>query len=440
MAENTEEKYINLGFTPYQAAELSQGANAGVNIVYYARKDLFAIQMRQIRIGLMEGLPMEQYADGSYDWFQLEEIRKGLERGVDVSKYAISEISYQKMRQVRKGLESKVDLTPYLNLDAGILRELRLALVSRVNIVPYIKAGYDAEQLKEIRIGLEEKLPITKYLEKEFLGASVHEIYLGLKSGVDVSLYANAQYQWNQMREIRLGMEHRVDVMCYVSPYFSYRQMREIRLGMEAGVNVNSYCNLMYTYTEMRKKRKQLEANGDNSQSGVEICDYGAFKIHISEDVMQAQIEVCDKSKLNLDEIKNALIQSGIRKGVVDKQLQLVVSPEYKKRFTIVAAGKLPQSGKDGWYEFCFETEESRKPKVLKDGSVDYQNADWIQVVEEGQLIAQYHEAELGQDGYNVKGRILPSKRGYEQKVLTGNGFQVSEDNKTLLPCREKLK
>lgn len=67
----------------------------------YAQKDFLAIQMRQIRLGLMENLPVEWYAKTDYDWFQMKEIRLGLEEGVDVSYYRSPMYTALQMRERR---------------------------------------------------------------------------------------------------------------------------------------------------------------------------------------------------------------------------------------------------------------------------------------------------------------------------------------------------
>ena len=45
-------------------------------------------QMRQIEMGLEEGLDVSKYADPKYDFSQMYQIRIGLKRGLDVSVYA----------------------------------------------------------------------------------------------------------------------------------------------------------------------------------------------------------------------------------------------------------------------------------------------------------------------------------------------------------------
>ena len=128
--------------------------------LFFAKKELLAIQMKQIRYGLELGLDVSTYADAKYDWFQMEEIRKGLMGKLDISVYASPDIPYEKMKEIRLGLCDNVDLSMFQNLDAGVLKQLRLALKNDVKIVPYIQMGYDMEQLEAIREALEKKVAI----------------------------------------------------------------------------------------------------------------------------------------------------------------------------------------------------------------------------------------------------------------------------------------
>ena len=78
MSSQDRKDLLLQGFTPDQIYEIEEGIAAGLDIVAFERKEFLAIQMRQIRLGLLEKLPVEFYADPCYDWFQMEEIRLGL--------------------------------------------------------------------------------------------------------------------------------------------------------------------------------------------------------------------------------------------------------------------------------------------------------------------------------------------------------------------------
>lgn len=453
MTEKEQDMQEAEHFTQDQINEIEEGKAAGVDVSVYSKPAFYAIQMRQIRLGLQEGLPVQSYAKPEYDWFQMEEIRKGLREGIDIGIYASPEIPYEKMRQLRKGLKTGVDLSKYLQLDAGILRQLRKALVSRVNIVGYIREGYEPEQLEQIRLAMEKGVDIAPYLVKEFRGASIAEIRQGLEEGLDVSSYAKPEYSWQQMREMRLGLEDRVAISLYAKPLYSWQQMKEIRLGVESGLDVSSYCSLMWTASDMRKKRLALLAGGmpgpQQEEVPAELLDvldgkpdgpeeFADFTVSISQDEMEAYVEIRGNCvSLRREEIERALKQNGVCAGIRAEAVDSLAAGKEFRRPVLVAQGRKAVNGADGWYEYFFRTEEERKPLLLEDGSVDYQNTQWFELVEHGQKVACYHEAEAGTFGYTVTGRALPANRGKEQKILVGKGFMLLPDNKTYLAATD---
>lgn len=420
-----------------QKMEIEAGLDEGLDVSVYAKKEFMAIQMRQIHLGMTEGLDVSEYARPEYDWFQMEEIRKGMNEGIDYKKYAMPSLDYQKMRQIRKGLQQGIDLSKFSKLDAGVLRQLRKAKLGKVEIIDYIKEGYNVEQLEEIRLALEKKLDIKPYLSKEFRGASIQEIYKGIENGVDPKIYATIEYGWQQMREIRLGLEHRVDVTRYINSLFSWQQMREIRLGLEDGIDVTSYCRFLYTATDMAKKRKKLSVGGTDGivDGTAEVLKNKQFVVFISSDEMEARIEVKGEPKdtVSEQEIIDFLKEQGVTKGILETAISRIVNEKKYNTSIVIAQGKASEQGKDGWYEYFFKTTMDRTPRVLEDGTVDYQHIRWYETVEEGQKIACYHEAEYGTPGYTVTGKSLNVKKGKEQNVLSGKGFVLMPDNKTYI-------
>lgn len=434
MTSKEKEYFLKVGFTNEQIEEIAKGKEAGVQTALYANKNFLPIQMRQIRIGLMERLPAQIYAKAEFDWFQMEEIRLGLKSGVDVSRYALAQIPYEKMRQLRKGLEAGINLQSYLKLDAGIMRQLRKGRIAGINLLKYINEGYDAEQLNEIRYSLENNIDIDPYLSKEYRAASITQISKGIARGVDVALYASVQYNWRQMREIRKGLENRVEVEKYRNPYYAWEQMRAIRYGMEQGLDVESYCSLRYTAEEMQRKLQAMldEINREKErilQSQIKSED---FQFDFNANDMEAFVTVLTRDKeVSTKRLLEILEDNGICKGIIDEAVSLIVSGQGYRKAVLVARGLLPDKGKDGWYEYFFNTDTERKPKVLKDGSVDYQNINWFEMVKEGQKLAVYHPAEEGLDGYTVRGAEVKGRKGAEKRILMGQGFVLDEDKVT---------
>ncbi|MBQ8596975.1 MAG: DUF342 domain-containing protein [Lachnospiraceae bacterium] len=431
----TEKDYfLKAGFSTDQYEEIREGKAAGLNVVLYANKSFLPIQMRQIRLGLQEGLPVESYAKIEYDWFQMEEIRRGLKAGVDTSVYAAPEIPYEKMRQLRKGLEAGMDLSNYIHLNANIIRQIRKANLSNVDLSGYIEQGYDAEQLCEIRYALEKEIELDNYITVSYRAASIAEIRTGLEHGVAVEDYASMNYNWQQMREIRKGMEHRLDVEQYISPLYSWQQMREIRLGLEQGLDVSEYRRLRYTAHEMRRKRLAIldEIHREQErilQSQIKSED---FLFEFLANDMEVYITVLRKDKqISRERLLEILEQNNIRRGVQEDAVELIVAGEAFRKAILIARGEIPRVGANGYYEFFFRTDIERKPRILEDGTADYRSIQWFEMVKAGQVLAKYHEAEEGVDGYNVTGGIIKARKGIEQRILTGQGFILSEDKKT---------
>lgn len=231
--------------------------------------------------------------------------------------------------------------------------------------VEYINRGYDKEQLREIRHALQKKLDIGKYLCRDYRGASICEIANGLEKGLDVSVYAVSGFGWQQMREIRLGLEN--------------------------GLDVSSYKSLMYTARDMEKARLKLmekaEEKEEKEQIGAEseVLKTDQFIITLSGDEMEAHIAVPEGvGEISRQVVYDALKLKGITRGICESGVTELVSGKEANKKILIAKGVEAQDGKDGYYEFFFKTQVDKTPKLLPDGSVDYQNIEWFVVVETG--------------------------------------------------------
>ena len=443
-------EYRKQGFVDDQLKEIRLGMEHGVKASAYADKDYVAVQMRQIRFGLEEGLDVTLYNDKQYDWFQMEEIRLGLKDGVDASIYAKPQFSYEVMRELRKALEDDIHLEKYAGVGAEMLRELHLAILDRQNIIPYIKAGYVPEQLCEIRRAMKEGCKIDPYLNTTYRGAAIREIVEGLEEGLDVSVYADIEYSWQQMREIRLGLEKRLDVSIYSKELYSWQQMREIRIGLEENLDVSVYKSMVRSAADMRKIRAKMEQEQERyaslviSDQGPEISDdlgeycrtipLDAVRFFVDEDKLKAYAFVGKKAdNLTKEKLLSELSEHKIIKGLDKEVVNQLLAGKLRGEMVVIARGKLPVRGEDGYYE-CFIGDRSQMGVVEnKDGTMDYTNASLFEKVHAGDKILYYHEAQAGRDGYTVEGKILRAASGKEKPRMKGRGFKLLEDNKTYI-------
>lgn len=422
-------------------------------------QDVFEkLKKEEIEHARQQGLAISCCEDEAYNWLQVKEIRKGLEAGIDTSVYQSPDIPWEKMREIRRGLKIGINLKPYLAFDEGVLRQIRKAKEANVNIIPYIKAGYQAEQLEKIIGTLEKGLDIEPYLTKRFLGVAIREICRGLEEGIDVSLYADPKYNWQQMREIRLGLERHLDVSSYASRFFDARQMQEIRTGLEEGIDVREYAKFMYTATDMKRirenagRRTEQEAaeaaakrQTQSMEQAEELLSEGSRQqmelvgISVSSDEMEAYIIYDEKlTKMSRADIIKALRRKGIVKGIDEAAITRILSGEVETdKPVLVAQGRPPVKGKDGWYEYFFRTEVARTPKQLEDGSVDYQSVEWFEIVRENQKVVEYHKAQDGVTGYTVKGTLLPALKGKELEILRGSGYRLTDDGNVYIAAMD---
>ena len=423
-------------FTPDQQAEIDAGIKDNIDVSIYAKPEFLAIQMHEIRIGLVEQIPVSYYADSRYDWFQMEEIRKGLEMSLDVSKYADPEISFDRMRQIRKGLEAGIDLSDKKNMAAGVLQQLRKATLEHIDLSVYINNGFDEDQLHQIRLAKKNGVDIDSYVIPDFRGISIREIRLGLEHHIDVSVYASREYTWQQMREIRLGLEKHLDVEQYKNVLYSWQQMREIRYGLEEGMDVSYYRSFMYTAKLMRQRRLDLLEKTKMPIQNVEAVKkrFSCFDMLLIQSGMEAIVILPNPGvPIAQDEVLSAIKEADIKKGVDYAVVKAICDGTTSGDIVTLAKGVMPQAGADGWYEFFFDTNVKSNPVLMEDGSVDYQNAKWFELVKKGQTVAVYHEAQEGTPGYTIMGESLATKKGKEKPILTGSGFQILEDKKTYI-------
>lgn len=426
-------------FTRDQKIEIEAGKEAGVDVSIYAKPEFLGIQMHQIRLGLEEGLAVEKYATTDYDWFQMEEIRKGMKESLDVDKYADPAISFEVMRQIRKGLEDGFDLSRLKNMSPGVLREVRYATEDHVDISKYIKQGYVEEQLKYIRHALEKGLDIDPYLSVTQRGMTIREIVLGLEKKLDVSVYARDDMNWQQMRQIRLGLEERLDVSNYQNPLYSWQQMKEIRLGMLEGLPIDTYSSFMYTAKEMEKHRLALEEaeKWDDHREQEEI-KYNNFMLLVSEDHMEAYVLLSKEDRrISKDQIYAALAEQGIVYGIDHDVIEALAQGTIDQEMVVVAKGSEPSNGIDGHYEYFFETDLKKTPKLLENGNVDYKNIKWFEIARKDQTIAYYHGAKRGCEGKRINGEVIPAIKGNELPPLKGQGFLVRDDGKTYVATKD---
>lgn len=400
---------------------------------------------------MQQELHFPMMENDEYQKAQNQEIRRGKEEGLDVSLYSNPEFNWLQMEQIRMGLRDKVDASVYADPanNYETMRQIRISLYLGIDLIPYLRRGFTDDDLEEIRLAIMSRLPIDKWLQDNMCAPQIHEIRVGLCEDLDVSSYADIKYNWMQMKEIRLGLEKKLDVSVYAKYLFNHAQMREVRLGLETGLDVSGYCNLIYSATDMKEKRQDIINKKRMGGTGLEnSVDKGGrqdrtpapdpyqkkeFSIFIEENGNKAYAHipwvpgnVVTKEDIYYDLERRGIV-FGIRKDAIDD----LIDRKRMNEKILIAEGIPAQKGQDGWFEWFVRLDLPRIPAPLPDGGVDYVNIEAFEMVDEGERIALYHQAQEGTDGTNIYGELIHAESGVDKKPLRGVGFKIEPDGVT---------
>ena len=158
-------------------------------------------------------------------------------------------------------------------------------------------------------------------------------------------------------------------------------------------------------------------------------------KIRISYDEMEAYLllptPLTPDEDYEFNDVMEKVRASGVKIGINETKISAMIEERYFDRECLIAEGINVVNGVDAYFDYNFDTNFNRVPSHREDGTVDYWSIHSVELVEEGQIIATYHEPVDGSNGMTVKGKLLVAKRGRPLPPLTGKGFERSEDNKT---------
>ena len=155
-------------------------------------------------------------------------------------------------------------------------------------------------------------------------------------------------------------------------------------------------------------------------------------KVRISYDEMEAYLLLpmpMEEDAYVLEDILTLLDDKGVKVGIDETKISAMIADRYYDTECLIAKGIDVIDGVDAYFDFHFDANFSKTPARREDGSVDYWSIHAVELVEEGQPIATYHEPQEGANGVNVKGKMLIAKKGRPLPPLTGKGFERSSDN-----------
>ncbi|MDF2594380.1 MAG: hypothetical protein K0R69_721 [Clostridia bacterium] len=139
--------------------------------------------------------------------------------------------------------------------------------------------------------------------------------------------------------------------------------------------------------------------------------------------------------KLSVNQIKEEIEKKGIKSGVDLGLLnELAVNRKYNYKY-IIAKGLQPQDGQDAVLTLSFNADAIKnfKPKMNKDGTVDFKDLHVVHSVKKGDLLAKKTLATEGTNGFNVLDQVIKAKRGKDVRIPKGKNTELLEDGVSLV-------
>lgn len=135
---------------------------------------------------------------------------------------------------------------------------------------------------------------------------------------------------------------------------------------------------------------------------------------------------------MSREEIVNTLVHSGIKCGVVEKNIDAFLTEREYCTEIVLAEAILPVQGKSAKINYHFKTEGFGKPKMNDDGSVDFHQLDMINKVNTGDILATLEPVDYGKPGIDIFGSVIRPAKVVAKILKHGNNIHLSED-KTIM-------
>lgn len=214
--------------------------------------------------------------------------------------------------------------------------------------------------------------------------------------------------------------------------FFSEEEIAEFRRELEELTMGDESQNMDEQPADAFPEGQVLQELVDETNLLPLTIDENGSYVKISEDDMCAWLYLMPpgtgKENYTMEELTEFLQKNGVMEGYHHSNLAAMIKKKVYEREIVVARGQAAIEGNDGYFEYKFDPEQYRTPRVLANGRVDYTNMSTLQNVRKGDVVAVYHHAKIGQDGYDIKGRPLQAAKVKEIPPLKGQSVYTEEN------------
>jgi hypothetical protein len=154
--------------------------------------------------------------------------------------------------------------------------------------------------------------------------------------------------------------------------------------------------------------------------------------INVSNDRMTVMLRLFPASEggreLTKTDVLGQLEHEKIKYGIDESQIENVLSEKLYCTDVIVAKGELPTAGQDASIIYHFDTENSARPELNEDGTVDFFKLNLLHHCTKGQVLAEIIPEVKGENGGDVYGNVMLAREVKKAKFAHGRNLEISED------------
>ncbi|SDM44037.1 hypothetical protein SAMN05660860_02522 [Geoalkalibacter ferrihydriticus] len=160
-----------------------------------------------------------------------------------------------------------------------------------------------------------------------------------------------------------------------------------------------------------------------------------ALRLELLKNAHECRCSITPKSKegqVTKEEIAELLAAHGITQGIDNGQIQAMCRTLAKGKTAnnfLLAEGVQPAPGPDGYLELFVKTSSDLPDYAeAEDGTIDFRTLNFFSNVTPDQEIGILRPPELGEEGYTVRGDVLPAVPGKPLKLNVGAGARAEGD------------
>lgn len=160
-----------------------------------------------------------------------------------------------------------------------------------------------------------------------------------------------------------------------------------------------------------KEEKEEPDYSSERTIQGNPIIINGTdYLLRIGQTYMEALLTVY--RRFSMEELQGVLKENGIVSGIREKALVDIAEGKQNYEETLIATGTAAKDGRDGYFEYHFNTQPQTEPIILPDGSVDYNVLGKIELVREGELLVTYHPPIPAVYGRDIRGNDIGAYEG----------------------------